>query len=165
VSRWRLFGVVVSALTAGVLGFTLVPAQSAGEGEEVMRVCDPNRAGFNKDIDVGDQGFSAGDYSVFADKVKDTRTGRKAGHLYGHLTFVRPRGNRDAALIGDVVLFTPTGKISAQIAGRFSDFEKGTSFPVTGGAGHFAHATGSVFVKNGPCDGVPGIRLKVVTKH
>jgi hypothetical protein len=163
-NRGRVFGTVVSALTIAVLGVTLLPAQSARKGEEVLRLCDQNRKGYTADIDVGEEGFSAGDSALFADKLLDTRTGRKAGHLNGHLTFVRPL-RRDAVILGDVLIFLPTGKLSVQVGGRFSDFEDGISFPVTGGAGHFAHATGSAFVKNGPCDGKPGIRLKIITKH
>jgi hypothetical protein len=162
---WRRFGVALTSVTIGVLGFTLLPAQSAGKGEEVMKVCDQNRRGFNHDVDVEGDGFSAGDYSVFADKLLDTKTGRKAGHLNGQLHIIRPIGNRDAIILGNVLAFFPIGKISVNFGGNFSDFEKGTSFPVTGGAGHFAHATGSVFLKEGSCDGKPGLRLKFVTKH
>jgi hypothetical protein len=147
------------------LGFTLLPAQSQGHSEEVIRVCDQNRPGFNHDVDIEGDGFSSGDYSVFADKLLDTRTGRKAGRLNGMLHVVRPVGNRDAIILGNVLAFFPTGKLSVTFGGNFSDFEKGTSFPVTGGAGHFAHATGSVQIKEGSCNGKPGLKLKIVTKH
>jgi hypothetical protein len=165
VTKWRRFGVAVASVTVGVLGITLLPAQSQGHSEEVIRVCDQNRPGFNHDVDIEGDGFSSGDYSVFADKLLDTRTGRKAGRLNGMLHVVRPVGNRDAIILGNVLAFLPIGKLSVTFGGKFSDFETGTSFPVTGGAGHFAHATGSVQIKEGNCNGKPGLKLKIVTKH
>lgn len=164
-TRWRRFGVVLASVSVGVLSLTLLPAQSQGKGEEVMNVCDQNRPGFSADVDVGEEGFSPGDYNVFGDKLLYSKSGRKAGHLVGKLTFVRPVGNRDAVILGNVLAFFPSGKLSVDFGGRFSDFEKGTAFPVTGGAGHFAHATGSVTLKSGPCNGKPGIRLRIVTEH
>lgn len=164
-NRWRALGVVAAAIAVAVLGATLLPAYSQSKDEEVTNVCDQNRPGYSRDIDVGEDGFSAGDYSVFADKLLFSRSGKKAGRLVGQLTVVRPVSNRDAVITGDVLIFTPAGKLSVKFGGRFSDFEKGTSYPVTGGAGHYQHATGSVFLKSGPCNGRPGIRLRIVTKH
>lgn len=164
-ARVRRFGVIAATAAVALVAFTLLPAHSNGNGEEVMNICDQNRPGFSKDVDVGDEGFSSGDYSVFADKLLYSKSGKKAGHLIGKITFVRPVSDRDAVIHGDVLIFMPTGKLSVTFGGRFGDFEKGISFPVTGGAGHFAHATGSVFLKSGPCNGKPGIRLRVVTKH
>jgi hypothetical protein len=163
-ARHRKLALALGVIAIASTTWALLPAHSAGKGEEVMRVCDQNRFGFNHDVDVDGDGFSSGDYSVFTDKLLNTRTGRKAGRLNGMLHVVRV-GNRDAVILGNVMAFFPTGKISVSFGGNFSDFEKGTSFPVTGGAGHFAHATGSVHVKEGPCDGEPGLRLKFVTKH
>lgn len=163
--RLRRLGIAAASGAVVILIMGLVPARSSGKGEEVMKVCDQNRPGFNHDVDVEGDGFSSGDYSVFADKLLDTRTGRKAGHLNGQLTVIRPVGNRDAIILGNVLAFFPIGKLSISFGGNFSDFEKGTSFPITGGAGHFEHATGSVFIKGGSCDDRPGLRLKIVTKH
>ena len=164
-NRWRQFGLLAATVTVGVLTLALLPAQSAGEGEEVMNLCDQNRPGFSHDVDVEPDGFSSGDYSVFADKLLYRKNGRKAGHLVGKLTFIRPVSNRDAVFQGDVLFFLPNGKISLTFGGRFSDFEKGSYFPVTGGAGHYAHVTGSVRLKNGSCDGKPGILVRLVTEH
>lgn len=162
---WRALGVLAGAVAVSVLGATLLPAQSQGHSEEVIRVCDQNRPGFSHDVDTGEEGDSPGDFFVFVDKLRDTRTGRKAGRLMGELTFIRPVGNRDALIGGQVIVFFPIGKLSASVGGRFSDFEDGTSFPVTGGTGHFQHATGSVFIKSGRCDGKPGLKMKIETKH
>ena len=164
-TRLRRFGVVAACAAVGLLSLALLPAHSAGKSEEVMNVCDQNRPGFSYDVDVGDDGFSAGDYSVFADKLLYSKSGKKAGHLNGKLTFIRPVGNRDAVILGNVLIFLPTGKLSIDFGGRFSSFNEGAYFPVTGGAGHFAHATGSVRLKSGPCQGKPGIRLRIVTEH
>jgi hypothetical protein len=143
----------------------LLPAHSNGAGEEVMNLCDQNRPGFSHDVDVEPDGFSPGDYNVFADKLLYRKNGRKAGHLVGKLTFIRPVSNRDAVFQGDVLFFLPSGKVSLTFGGRFSDFEKGSYFPVTGGAGHYEHVTGSVRLKNGSCDGKPGILVRLVTEH
>ena len=166
-ARWKALGVSVGAVAVAVLGATLLPAysQGHGEGEEVMNLCDQNRRGFSHDVDVDGDGFSSGDYFVLADKLLYAKSGKKAGRLNGQITIVRPIGNRDAVIHGSVLVFLPTGKLSVAVGGNFSDFEEGTSFPITGGAGHFAHATGSVRIKNGPCGGEPGLRMRIVTKH
>jgi hypothetical protein len=148
---------MVVAITVGVLGFTLLPASSAGGKTESFRLCDQNKPGFSHDIDVGEDGFSPGDYNVFVDKLLDPKTGRKAGRDYGKFTVIRPIGNNDAAIMVDAMFFLPNGKISVYVAGKFSDFGEGTSYPVTGGTGHFENVTGSVFLKSHPCDGKGGI--------
>jgi hypothetical protein len=155
--RWRLMTVLVAAITVGVLGFTLIPAWPAGGSTERFRVCDQNGAGYENDIDVGEDGFSAGDQFVFTDKILYPQNGVKAGRDLGHATIIRPIGNSDAIFSINALFEFPDGKLSVYVGGRFSDFEEGTRFPITGGTGTFEGATGSVRIKNHPCDGKSGI--------
>jgi hypothetical protein len=144
------------ALAAGAaLALTLIPAQSAGGATERFRVCDQNKPGYEADVDEGEQGFSAGDRFIFVDKLLDPATGKKAGRDSGDATIIRVI-HQDALVHINAMFYFPNGKISVFFAARFGDLERGAFFPITGGSGHYENATGSVLIKNHPCDGEPG---------
>jgi hypothetical protein len=156
--RLIVLGVVTSLIGSGVVIGAMIPASSQEGGN--ITVCDQNRPGYNKDIDVGRNGFSPGDYSVFQDKLLNTQTGNGAGRLVGRLTFVKVfRKANDVLFIADITTQLRRGKISFYGAGRFGKFRTGLKLPVTGGTGAYSGAGGSVTGRNGKCDGKPGIRL------
>jgi allene oxide cyclase-like protein len=156
---------MVAAVTVGVLGFTLLPAFSAGGKTETFNLCDKNHPGYSKDLDLGEKGFSVGDMSFGADKLLDPQTNRKAGRDAGTFQIVRRLGKNDALFSIDATFFMPNGKFQVAGVARFGSFDEGMMLPVTGGTGHFANTTGEVFVKTAPCGGESGTRFKVMLQR
>ena len=155
-ARGKTLGGMVALAAGAALALTLIPAQSAGGATERFRVCDQNHPGYEADVDEGEQGFSAGDRFLFVDKLLDPSTGRKAGRDSGDATIIRVIHGQDALTHINAMFYFPNGKISVFFAARFGDLDKGERFPITGGAGHYENATGSVFIKNHSCDGKSG---------
>jgi hypothetical protein len=153
-----VLGVVTSLVGSGIVIGAMIPASSQEGG--TITVCDQDRRGFNKDIDVGKNGFSPGDYSVFRDKLLDTQTGNSAGGLVGRATFVKIfRKRNDGLFIADVTTHLRRGSITAYGTGKFRKFRTGLKFAITGGTGSYNQAQGAVLVKAGKCGGRPGVRL------
>jgi len=151
-------GVVTSLIGSGLVIGAMIPASSQ-EGQTIT-VCDQNREGYNKDINVGKKGFSAGDYSLFRDKLWDTETGNRSGRLMGRLTFVKVlRKANDVFFILDITTHLPGGEITVYGDGKFGGFRNGLKFAITGGTGSYNQAQGAVLAKFGRCDGKAGIRL------
>jgi hypothetical protein len=100
-----LLGVVTSLIGSGVVIGAIVPAASQQPGTR-FTVCDRNRGGYSKDVDLGKKGFSAGDQSMEVDTLRRPKTGAKVGRLVVSGTFVRVfRKPQDALFI---VNFTAT---------------------------------------------------------
>lgn len=148
---------IVAGATIAALGWTLLPASSAVTATQRFRVCDQSKPGYEHDVDSDNSGdFSPGDRFLFEDKLLDPQTGRKAGRDVGEATFIRIVNQQDALADISAMFFFPSGKISVYFSARFSDLDKGERFPITGGTGAYENASGSVFIKNHPCDGEPG---------
>jgi hypothetical protein len=153
-----VLGVVTSLIGSGVVIGAMVPASSQEGG--TIRVCDQNRPGYSKDIDVGRNGFSAGDYNLFRDRILSTQTGNSAGHVVGRVTFVKILYKpNDVRFILDFTTQLRRGKITVYGAGQFRKFRKGLKLPITGGTGAYSAAGGFVNVSNGRCGGKAGVRL------
>ena len=143
----------MSALVAGlvlglVFGGMALPASSQGPGgRTTITIFDPNRTDYSKDVNVGRKGFSPGDWNVSIEKALDPETCEPAGRAVIRFTVVRLVGDNNADFIVDFTYLRSDGKITAYSAGRFSDFENGFAFPVTGGAGAYKDATGEVTIQ------------------
>jgi hypothetical protein len=147
---------VATALVGGVVVGAVVPASS--QQTEAFTLCDQNRTGYERNIDVGREDFSPGDLFLFTDKLQNPRTGKGAARLVGKATYVKVR-RRDALFIADITTIFPNGKISWYGSSWFESFRAGAKFVVTGGTGSYRGAQGSVIVENGRCRGKRGLRL------
>jgi hypothetical protein len=156
IKKLAALGVTVGAVTTAILLASLVPASSHGAITKRFTVCEKDNTGFVKNIDVGSHGFSAGDYSV--NSTPAYHAGHRVGTDVGKQTVVRRIGH-DAKIIVDATMILHAGKVSAYGPARFSRFDRGVSFPVTGGTGLYRKAVGTVRVVNGGCGGKSGIRL------
>jgi hypothetical protein len=152
--RLAVVGVTVAA-AAGLLAAFLTPASSQQSGTQTIRVCDQNRPGFSRDIDVGKEGGFSGDYNLFTDVLLDPQTGDKRGRDVGRLTFVK-RSN--GSFIADATFTFPTGKVMVYGASRFANIQK-ARFAVTGGTGRFRNASGTLTLSPARCDGKRGLNL------
>ena len=157
IKKFAALGVTVGAVTTAILLASLVPASSHGAIKKRFTVCEKNNTGFVKNIDVGRHGFSAGAYAV--NSTPAYHAGQRVGRDVGKQTIVRLIGKHDARFIVDATMILHAGKVSAYGPARFSQFDKGVSFPVTGGTGLYRKAVGTVRVENGSCVGKSGIRL------
>lgn len=154
-----LTGAVV-VLSISLIAFGLLPASSQQGGSDTFKACDQNRPGYNVDVDADDSGdFSAGDYSVFQDRLLDPATGDRIGTVIGRFTAIRELGHRDGIFMVDPMFIVPKGKLSVFAVAKFSSFEDGATFPVTGGTNNYANATGTVTARDGSCAGKRGIRF------
>jgi hypothetical protein len=157
IKKFATLGVTVSAVTSVILLASLVPASSQQATKKTFTVCERDNSGFSKDIDVGRNGFSAGDYNVAS--TPDYRAGHRVGTDISKVTVVHRIGKQDAKVIIDATLILRGGKITAYGPARFSRFTKGVGFAVTGGTNRYRKARGVVHVKEGRCAGKSGIRL------
>jgi hypothetical protein len=153
-----VLGVVTSLIGSGVVIGAMVPAASQ-QPETTFTLCDRNRGGYSKDIDVGKQGFSAGDYFVEVDTLRRPKSGAKVGRIVVKTTFVRVfRKQQDARFIVDFQATLPNGKITGYGSARFSSFQKGGSkFAITGGTGTYNEVRGGAIVRSGRCGGKAGV--------
>jgi hypothetical protein len=153
--RLAVVGVAVAAAT-GLLAAFFTPASSQQAGTQTIRVCDPFKPGFSKNIDVdGKKGFTSGDYQLFTDVLFDPKTGEKRGRDTGKLTLIKKRNG--AFIVEDTFIF-PTGKIMIYGASRFANISK-AAFAVTGGTGRFSNTSGTVRASGGRCNGKRGLHL------
>ncbi len=160
-SKLAVVGGLVALLTSLFLVFTLLPAASQGGGGDKRVLCSKASEGTETEVDNDRNGEeSPGDHVLFVDPLYDFKTGERVGKEDGRFTFVRTKGERDGFFMVEVMAILKNGKISAFAAGKFSDFEGGATFPVTGGTGHYANATGEVTVRGTKeCGGERGERL------
>jgi hypothetical protein len=144
-----LLAVSAAGLVAGLTGEILSgaadasrPPARAASNVHVLRFVDRVDATTNKDIDLGDKGFSVGDQQVFRDRL--TRGGHQVGTAqgYGEITYLT---KSQLGITG--VATADLGK--GTLALRFSAVESLATGPaptsvsaVTGGTGTYAGATG-----------------------
>ena len=144
-----------AALVAGIVlglivGGLALPASSQGPGQRTtITVFDPNRTDYDKEIDEGRKGFSPGDWNVSIEKVFDPETCERAGRATIRFVFVRQTGRNDGNFIVDFTYTRADGSITSYGSGKFSDFEGGFAFPVTGGSEAYKDATGEVLLEEG----------------
>ena len=154
--RSKLIAGVLAVMAMVAVCLVVLPASSAVGATERFRVCDQSKPGYEADVDNGEDGFSAGDEFLFTDKLLDPATGKKAGRDSGAAEILRVIHGQDAVVHIDAMFYFPNGRIAVFFAGKFSDLDTGARYPITGGTGHYEDATGSVFIKNHPCDGKAG---------
>ena len=138
---------------------SILPAASQDTATETFAVCDQNRSGFNKDVNLGKRAFGAGDYSVFTDPLLNPSNGNKVGKGVGRLTLVRAVGQQDGIFILDATHVFGRGKVSTYGSGRFSQLRTGVTFPVIGGTGKYRAVRGTMTGTAGRCRGKSGIRI------
>ena len=160
-SKLAVVGGLVALLTSLFLVFTLLPAASQGGGGDKRVLCSRANEGTETEVDNDGNGEeSPGDHVLFVDPVYDFETGDRVGKEVGRFTFVRTKGENDGFFMVEIMVILKNGKISAFAAGKFSDFEGGATFPVTGGTGHYANVSGTATVKGTKdCGGKRGERV------
>ena len=140
-----------AVLVGGFLIGGLQPAVSQAPGNTTLTYFDPRATDFEKQIDEGRKGFSAGDWAIIKDRVFDPETCNKAGEFLGRFTFVKAAGRNDGYFLVDAGILTPDGKLTFYWPGRFTEFEdasaQGAGGAVTGGTGIYTGAGGTITVE------------------
>lgn len=153
-------GLATALVGSGVVIGAMVPAASQQGGPTTIRLCDQDRTGYERDVNVGRRGFSPGDSAVFIDRLLNPVTGDRAGRLVGKVVFVKLfRQPQDARFIADVTVSLPRGKISLYGTARFREFRRGAKVAVVGGTGAYNRVRGAALLQQGRCRGRSGIRL------
>ena len=139
-----------AVLVGGFLIGNLQPAVSQAGGQ-TLTFFDPNATDFEKSINEGRKGFSAGDWTVIKDRFFNPETCEKAGEFVGRFTFVKAAGRNDGYFLLDAGLLMPDGKLTFYWPGRFTEFGNPTGpasgGAITGGTGSFSGAGGSLVVE------------------
>lgn len=132
---------LTGAAFSGAADATRAPARAASP-VHVLHFIERADASTNKDIDLGDKGFSVGDQQVFRDSL--TRHGHQIGTVqgYGEITYLT---KTQLGVTGVATADLGRGTLAL----RFSAVEELASGPaptsvsaVTGGTGSYAGATG-----------------------
>jgi hypothetical protein len=157
--RLTALGVASALVGSGVVIGLMVPASSQ-QGGTTITACVRDRGGYTKDIDVGKKGFSAGDYLLESDPLRNPKSGTVVGHSVVKVTLVkRFRKRNDVLFIVDSTDRFAKGKISTYGYAKFSAVRKGVKIAIIGGTGIYNQARGAAFVKAGRCGGERGIRI------
>lgn len=151
----------VSAVTIGTLVATLMPATGQVTGKN-FTLCEKNTHDSEKDIDNGDEGFSAGDQFIFSEPEFDTN-GERVGRLFGVGTLLKAF-EEDGVVQFSVSLNLKGGSIELQATERFSNLGGGSPVAIVGGTGKYNDATGVAKIYGRGCKGVPNTkdRLEIV---
>lgn len=142
--RWPAAAAFATVLV-GVVAFPVGSQQPPQR--TTLTFFDPNKTNWEKVVDHGRKGGSAGDEVLFVEAQLDPDTCERVGRLVGHIAISKTVGSEDAWFIGDFTLVLADGKVTAAGAAKFSEFaqqERGV-FVVTGGTGAYRDATGEVF--------------------
>ena len=139
-------------LVGGLILGSLQPAVSQAPGGRTLTFFDPNATDFEKNINVGRRGFSAGDWSVIKDSLFDPETCEKSGTFLGRFTFIKAVGGNDGFFMLEGGALLSDGRVTFSWPGRFTDFGQADAPPtqgaaVTGGTGAYEGAGGSVLVQ------------------
>jgi hypothetical protein len=105
-NKFVVVGVMTALIGSGVVIGAMVPAASQQPGT-TFTVCDRNRGGYNREIDVGRNGFSAGDGILEVDTLRRPKSGAKVGRLVVRVF----RRQQDSLVVGDFTsTFRKTGR-------------------------------------------------------
>jgi hypothetical protein len=152
-----ILGLCAALIGVGLVGGSLLPAVSQ-EARTFTR-CEKNSVAFEKNINVGKRGLSAGDWTVATGAVFNPQSGQRVGRSVLKFTVVKLIGQRNALNLVDGSITLGGGKLAFYGSFKFSGFRDGVTVPITGGSGRYLNAGGSLTAQTGRCDGAPGTRL------
>lgn len=138
----RTFAIGATATVVAVLVVWLAPASIAQTQIQLL-----DREGpFEKFVDVGRPGFSAGDQILETHPLLDPADETVVGRDFGRLTILRVvRGGEDFDVIVDSTIRLADGDIAVYGEARFSSFftPEGGTFAIIGGTGAYRGMAGS----------------------
>ena len=138
-----LLGVVASLVV--VFGVMAPAGSQQPQERQTITLFDPRKTDFEKFLNEGRRGISAGDVILFREKQLDPETCERVGVLTGRIQIIKVAGERDAHYLGEFSVNLVGGKITAAGAARFSEFESTEPvFAVTGGTETYRDASGEV---------------------
>ncbi len=145
--RWSIaMSVTLVALTVVVIALPAGSQQPQERG--TITLFEPNKVKVNyeKVIDQGRKGMSAGDTILIVDALFDPETCQRVGTLVGRLAISKVLNQGNAWFIGDFTLNLADGKVVAEAAAKFTEFSQTESgvFAVTGGTGAYRDVSGEV---------------------
>jgi hypothetical protein len=148
---------VVAVLAAGagtVAAVTSVDSASAGTATASARSFTVHaHHGSDTPLDLGQNGFSAGDQDLFTGAL--TRSGTHVGRLVGSCTTARV-GRSSADQLCEFVLRLRKGQITASGSVGSTSQGPGTfSLPILGGTGRYQGAAGQIAVTSSNAKSIP----------
>ena len=146
-TKLRLMLGVALVLVAVMLAMSALPAVSQQPPpRNTLTFFDPNKTTWEREIDAGRKGFSPGDTVLLVDAIFDPETCERQATLVGRLEISKFVSEGNAWYVGDFTLKLADGKLIAEAAAKFSEFEqteKGV-FAITGGTDAYRDASGEV---------------------
>ena len=169
-AKFRVFAVVVLALTIGVVSLAATATGEKKHGGKVTVIDLTTRTVQEADLDLGATGFSVGDRFVFSDNV--FRDSEQVGILGGECTTVRfephpvPQGQEPTSVTFQCVasIQLPDGQVTGQGLVTFSEASgPSVTIAITGGTGAYRTAHGEATVTETEGDDVPDrTRLEII---
>jgi hypothetical protein len=141
----------VSAVTIGTLVATLMPATGQVTGKN-FTLCEKDTHDYEKDVDNGAKGFSAGDQFIFSEPEFDTN-GERVGKIFGTGTVLK-RLKQDGIIQFSVSFNLHGGSIELQATSKFSNLGGGSPVAIVGGTGKYNDASGVAKIYTTGCKGV-----------
>ena len=139
-------------LIALMVGVIALPAESQQSQERItITLFDPDKTTWEKVIDQGRANMSPGDTILYVDAQLDPDTCERSGTVVGRLAISKLLKQNVAWFIGDFTIDLADGKVVAEAAAKFTEFDQKESgvFAVTGGTGAYRDASGEVLFQEG----------------
>lgn len=159
--KWWVL-VVTGGLTAVLAVTLLAPVSSASAakapGDTQITVFDVEGP-YEKDVDLGEPGFGPGDVVFEIQPLIDPVDQSPAGKVYTRIQVMRLLKSGDFVFFLDCEVQLADGNILFNGPAKFSDFDTGAIFPVTGGTGTYALARGTLTALSATVGGKDGATL------
>ncbi len=157
--------VLIVAAVAIAAASLAVPALAGGSPADLV-VAEPESRIVRSFVDVGEEGFSAGDTVVEHGGLIDPESGGDVGRAVTRVQVVQvleppseenPFG--DFEFILDCTVQLEDGTLTFYGAGVLHEFEEGVPFTLMGGTGRYAGTRGTTTVTSAEIGGEPGFTI------
>ena len=141
-----LVGVALTLVAIMVVAIAMPAVSQQPPSRTTLTFFDPNKTNFERIIDERRKGFSTGDTILVVDAQFDPDTCERRATLIGRLLISKPLGEENSWFLGEFTLKLPDGKVVAQAAAKFTEFNQADTgvFAVTGGTDAYKDVSGEV---------------------
>jgi hypothetical protein len=163
-SKQRLILTVVAVVALLAVAVAALATTGGSDATEELVVFDPRTEVLETFLDLGEEGFSAGDVIVEHTALVDPETGEARGRAVTRIQVIEvleppshdnPMG--DFVLILDCTYEFDEGNISFYGSEEFHNIVDGMIFTVVGGTGDYTGVTGTVAIAGAEIDGQEGV--------
>jgi hypothetical protein len=149
---WVIVAVVVAAAisvaaTALASNSRTKPVSTARHHK--LQVFELEEGGFDNHETVAADGLSSGEQIIEHKDILDPSTSKKLGESADWVAILQTLPKDDALYDFDCTLFLGADRLLISGSGRLSELATGAAFPIVGGTGRYAGASGVAVIKGG----------------